>query len=377
MNRFGFAATALAAVAGIALISPATIADEEKKPEPPQFELPKDADIDALFAFMNRVKQTPPTERTKEAVYAHAAKQIKAVLAACDVIMKQKPNDEQETRVVMERFAAYQTLEIVEPGAGAKGQTALMKQYAEDKRAEIQKVIGLLKFQARASGLQQMKADAQTALANDFATYLSKHGIGQQSMQLAQGLAQGLEFMGNSKAGALIYKAVIGELKKLKAPGADAEVERLMATVRRLELPGNVMKVEGTTADGKAFDWKAYRGKVVLVDFWASWCGPCRAELPNMKEQLAKYGDKGFAIVGINLDDDMEAYQKIVESEELSWVNLVGTNEETRGWNHPLVKYYGIQGIPTAILVGKDGKVVSLSARGEELNRLLAELLDK
>ena len=96
-----------------------------------------------------------------------------------------------------------------------------------------------------------------------------------------------------------------------------------------------------------------------------------------MKEQLAKYGDKGFAIVGINLDDDMEAYQKIVESEELSWVNLVGTNEETRGWNHPLVKYYGIQGIPTAILVGKDGKVVSLSARGEELNRLLAELLDK
>ena len=132
MNRFGFAATALALVAGISLISAPTIADEEKKPEPVQFELPEDADIDALFAFMNRVKQTPPTERTKEAVYAHAGKQIKAVLAACEVVMSKKPDDDQETRVVMERFAAYQTLEIVEPGAGVKGQAALMKQYSAE-----------------------------------------------------------------------------------------------------------------------------------------------------------------------------------------------------------------------------------------------------
>ena len=112
-----------------------------------------------------------------------------------------------------------------------------------------------------------------------------------------------------------------------------------------------------------------------LLNLWASWCGPCRAEIPNMKAQLEAYGDRGFTIVGVNLDNSMQDYQRIVQQEELSWVNLMSLKEEERGWNHPLAVHYGISGIPTAILVDKEGKVVSMTARGGELNRLLALLL--
>ncbi len=94
-----------------------------------------------------------------------------------------------------------------------------------------------------------------------------------------------------------------------------------------------------------------------------------------MKANLEKYADKGFAIVGINLDNTAEAREKYIDQEELTWTNLVAQNEAEAGWNHPLANYYGVTGIPTAILVDKEGKVISLGARGEELDRLLAEQL--
>jgi thiol-disulfide isomerase/thioredoxin len=135
------------------------------------------------------------------------------------------------------------------------------------------------------------------------------------------------------------------------------------------------MELNGRTAEGEDFDWAAYRGKVVLVDFWASWCGPCRGEIPNMKANLEAYGEKGFAIVGINLDNSHDKYRQYVEQEGLTWTNLMSDKEEEMGWNNPIATHYGISGIPTAILVDQEGKVVSLAARGGELNRLLKEML--
>ena len=150
--------------------------------------------------------------------------------------------------------------------------------------------------------------------------------------------------------------------------------KRLEGIIRRLDLVGKPMKIEGTLLSGEPFDPSTLKGKVVLVDFWATWCAPCIAELPNVLRNYKKYHDKGFEVVGISFDDDPDEVKKFVEERHIPWPILMGEDEKTRGWQHPLADYYGIVGIPTAILIGRDGKVVALEARGEQLGKWLEKL---
>jgi thiol-disulfide isomerase/thioredoxin len=110
---------------------------------------------------------------------------------------------------------------------------------------------------------------------------------------------------------------------------------------------------------------------VVLVDFWATWCGPCLGELPNVREKYHQYHDKGFEVVGISLDRDRQALEKFLADEQNPWITL-----HDGDWkDNAVASYYGVMGIPTVILVDKEGKVVSIRARGPELGKQLEQLL--
>ncbi len=149
--------------------------------------------------------------------------------------------------------------------------------------------------------------------------------------------------------------------------------ESFAGTLRRLSLPGNPMQITGTLLNGQPFDQTTLAGKVVLVDFWATWCGPCVAEIPNVLTAYQKYHDKGFEVVGISLDQDRKALESFVTDRKIPWPILFEASEGD-AWQHPLATYYGISGIPTVILIGRDGNVLSLNARGERLGELLAPL---
>lgn len=146
----------------------------------------------------------------------------------------------------------------------------------------------------------------------------------------------------------------------------------LTGMARRLTLKGNPMEMEGVTLDGKEVSLADYRGKVVLVDFWATWCGPCVREFPHMKEMYEKYKEQGFDILGFSLDEDKEKLAGFLKDRKVPWTVLV-QKENGEGIADP-AGYYGILGIPCMILVGADGKVITTHARGEALTKALEKL---
>lgn len=147
------------------------------------------------------------------------------------------------------------------------------------------------------------------------------------------------------------------------------------AYARRLDLPGNAMELTGKKVDGTPFNVKELKGKVVLVDFWATWCGPCIAEFPNMRKLYEEHKEDGFEIVGVSVDDNHEHLTKYVELQEIPWIVLHEELEEgQRGWDHPAVKKYGIDAVPCMILIDRDGNVITTHARGEELEELMGTL---
>jgi prepilin-type processing-associated H-X9-DG protein len=139
--------------------------------------------------------------------------------------------------------------------------------------------------------------------------------------------------------------------------------------------PGKPMWVEGTLLNGTPIDWSSYGGKVVLVDFWASWCGPCLAELPNVRQVYDKYHAQGFEVIGISLDETRQELNTFLASNPVPWPVMFSANQQDWSWNHPMARLYKIEAIPAAVLVNKEGNIVSTSARGPDLGRLVGEQL--
>jgi len=111
------------------------------------------------------------------------------------------------------------------------------------------------------------------------------------------------------------------------------------------------------------------RGKVVLIDFWATWCGPCIRELPNVKRVYRKHHDEGFDIVSISLDTNRGQFERFVRSRGMTWHHIM----QGGGWNTPLAKKYNVRSIPQMYLLDHEGKVISTSARGSRLESLVAD----
>ncbi len=296
------------------------------------FTMPEGDDVAALSRFLRRIMEFQPQSR-EEALLFRKKAPLALKKVSAKILSLEKDPKSQAYRLAQHIDLQFKSAEVT----GDDGTPATRKVHLD----------AILKFVA---------AGEKSA----------------QDLELASTYAMDLEHLPARELAAEAY----AKFGQLFADSEDAEIagraKSLLGAARRLNLVGQPLSLKGTTLDGKPFDLTSLRGKVVLVDFWATWCGPCLQELPNIKQNYETYKEKGFEVVGLSIDQDRPALEEFLAERKLPWITLHDKENEGR---HPATIEYGIFSIPSVILIDKEGKVVSTRARGDELGRLLKELL--
>jgi thiol-disulfide isomerase/thioredoxin len=332
----------------------------------------------ALFAYIERLTDPAalPSSRGRLRYYQRKAAAATAE-AAARIMAQTKAGDAEHARAIELRFTALEALRRFEEPGSAAALAAFAESLSNSPDAAVAERARRLALRAQIdAALEAGRPDDAAPLVGRIAALLRQAPDDAELAGAAVGLATKLgRLPGGEAAAAAALDAFLPILEASDSEMVRGMGERAAGPARRLDLPGNPMKITGTLlSTGEPFDQASLAGKVVLVDFWATWCGPCVAEIGNLKAEYAKWHAKGFEVVGVSLDEDRDTLEQFVKAREIPWPILY---EEPGGpdWRHPLATYYGITGIPTVVLIGRDGNVITLDARGRKLGVALEKLL--
>lgn len=250
----------------------------------------------------------------------------------------------------------------------------LMSQPAASPVAKDLKDV-ISKIQAKLKDDKKTEADLAPEL-KAFDEILAKHK-GEKTDELAQVL-----YMKATLYSQVLDNEAKGDeiLEQLKREFPDS---KQVAGLKQQEAAKKVQAslVKGTTfpdfdekdTDGKPLSIAGLKGKVVLIDFWATWCGPCVAELPNVLAAYEKHHAAGFEIVGISLDSDRQKLDKFVKEKNMTWPQFF----DGKGWQNKLSQKYGVNSIPATYLLDREGKIIASGLRGEKLEEAISTALAK
>ena len=195
--------------------------------------------------------------------------------------------------------------------------------------------------------------------------FIKKNG----HLEVSAFLMQQISYMLDYKQLTTIDKALSEDVKKSDYVSNLSERIETLSKVQ----PGNMaIDIKDKDPEGNEFGLADLKGKYVLVDFWASWCGPCRAFNPELVKIYEQYKDKNFEILGVSLYKNKDKWLKAIEEDNLTWKHI----SDLKGWSCVHSRKYGVQSIPHAMLIGPEGKIISYKIHGDELKEKLSELLN-
>jgi thiol-disulfide isomerase/thioredoxin len=229
------------------------------------------------------------------------------------------------------------------------------------------------------SSLGSVEFDASAALAAVRGLYQQFPSL--QTLEQIAGTVTNIEYSGQvalSDDVASFIRMYLGEYGAVEQAEQRAGIEGVLeAHGARTGLLGSPLPLEGLIGfDGQPFQWSDYQGKVVLVDFWATWCIPCMRELPTIRAAHAALNSQGFEVLSVNMDDDLQAANDFVQKQTFPWRTFRADDPSQLGFRAPFAQRLGISAIPFMVLVGQDGKVSGLHVRGQTLIPTIRELLE-
>ena len=379
MLRTGFLCRLLPVLVVLAVALPVARSDDQEDdlvPKRNPYLAPADLKVDQLTRFIQRMQSKPETIRKRSGF-------VEAVIDAAERVLNAEPDDKQRTVAALNLMDVLHNEAVLGDQQADDKLMAWAQKLASDSQEKIVHAAGLhlLEKRAMASRKQLLSDEELTKLYTELKDYLADEKLTRKHLRLASETIGVLNRLSDRKAAEKHFD----ELGGLLAKASDADLARYGRQISKKPgepggggpkpsaLVGKELELEGVTVDNLPFDWASYRGKVVLVDFWATWCGPCRAELPNVLANYQKYHDRGFDVVGISLDNDLETLQEFIAEQGIPWTNLY--DDASKGWKNPIAQKYNVRAIPTVLLVGKDGKVITANARGAALEQQLEKLL--